>query len=373
MPSIDRPLSPNDPVLVIGGCGFLGYHLVQRLIKDQEPESVFVLDRRLEHRVPYDVTYIKEDICHADIKSIIERIQPRVIFHAASPNPLRPELGKSDFYKTNIKATQRLLEVATELECVEAFVFTSTIDVYANHPHHNIDESHPLWNLDSKAPDYYRTKSEADKLVLAANGPHLRTVCLRTAHHYGECDNGGIPSALDAVSGNGKRFQIGNGKNLFEVVSMRNAAEAHVLAAKALLRPDLADGKVDGEAFNISDDHPVPFWYHFTLIWKSAAAAEGHEFDPDNYMVIPAWVAVLMCALKEWVCWIFTLGLIKPPPETQPLLLAFLYRTHTYSCEKAKKRLGYAPVAEHDEVVKQAVQWELRRREQTAETGKKHK
>ena len=365
-------MASNDPILVVGGCGFLGYHLVQRLLKDQEPESVFVLDRRLEHRVPYDVTYFKEDICDADVKAIIESIQPRVIFHAASPNPLRPEHGNSDFYETNIKATQLLLQVATEVESVEAFVFTSTIDVYADPPHDNIDETHPLWNLKSTAPDYYTTKAEADKLVLAANGPHLRTVCLRTAHHYGERDNGGIPAALDAARGNRKRVQIGDGKNLFEVVSMRNAADAHVLAAQALLQPDLADGKVDGEAFNISDDHPVPFWYHFNHIWKSAAALEGHDFDPDNYLVVPAWVAVLACRLMEWLYWIFTLGLKKPPPETQPMLLAFLYRTHTYRCEKVKKGLGYAPVAEHDEVVRQAVEWELGKRKGIVE-GKKLK
>jgi sterol-4alpha-carboxylate 3-dehydrogenase (decarboxylating) len=42
-------------------------------------------------------------------------------------------------------------------------------------------------------------------------------------------------------------------------VSIENAATAHFLAAKALLDPSRASGKVDGEAFIVSDSAPDPF------------------------------------------------------------------------------------------------------------------
>jgi sterol-4alpha-carboxylate 3-dehydrogenase (decarboxylating) len=251
-----------DTVLVTGGCGFLGFYLVRNLLQDPECGPVYVLDRDIESNRHDGATYIQGSITDATkVDSLFQEIKPRVIFHTASPNPSFPTGGKADQYETNVKGTEILLTSGSECSSVRAFVFSSTVDAYADSPHFNVDESQKLWNPSSKTWEYGRTKAMADKIVGAANAPSLPTVRLVMAHSYGVRDSQTIPGTLNACPGNQKPFQIGDGKNLVEILWIENAATAHILAAKALLNPSRASGKVDGEAFIISDGVAIPFWY----------------------------------------------------------------------------------------------------------------
>ena len=58
--------------------------------------------------------------------------------------------------------------------------------------------------------------------------------------------------------------QMGDGTNLYDFVYVGNVADAHILAAKALLRvhegTPREDERVDGEAFHLTNDEPWLFW-----------------------------------------------------------------------------------------------------------------
>lgn len=345
-------------VLVIGGCGFLGYHLVRVLLEDPECGPVYVLDVRISNNIHPRANYISGSITDVEtVDAVLKKIQPEVIFHAASPNPTYPtSSNRNFFYETNVKGTEILLTAATESESVKAFVFTSSVDIYAHPPHNNITESHALCSTTPTTSEYARTKSIAHTLVLAAISPNLRTVSLLNAHMYGERCSQGIPAALDACSGNQRLFQIGDGNNLVEVLSVGNAVTAHILAAKALLDPTRASGEIDGEAFNISDGHPVPFWEHVKKIWTFARGKNA------EVTVLPGWIAFLLLWIMEWAYWIFTLGTKQPPGTMGRTSIEYCVYDHTYSIEKVRERLGFRPVGSHDEVLRGAVEWELNRR-----------
>ncbi|KAF5018068.1 hypothetical protein F66182_9967 [Fusarium sp. NRRL 66182] len=346
--------------LVVGGCGFLGYHIVRHLLQDDESGAVYVLDRDVSRNRHEQATYILGDIADSQrLSQIIADIRPDVIFHCASPVAALPAKREGEFHATNVQGTWDILTAAADSNAVQAFVYTSTVDAYANPPHADVDETCPLWSPLDRSNEYNRTKSIGDCLVRDSNRPHFRTVVLRPGHSYGERHVQGMVEVLDMCARSKKLVQIGPGKNLMEVISGENSAIAHLLAAKALLDPSRAIGKVDGEAFNISDGAPVPFWHHIGIIWKTA---RGEDVFND-VVVLPAWVMHVAVVLAEWFFWVFTFNTVKPPIELRRVSFQHCVGTHTYSIEKARERLLFNPVSDHDAVVAESTRWMIQHRE----------
>jgi sterol-4alpha-carboxylate 3-dehydrogenase (decarboxylating) len=354
------------PVLVAGGCGFLGQTLVSQLLSDPECGPVYVVDRDTDRNCHAGAHYTQGSITDRTVMSeLLASTSPRVVFHLASPNFSFPVRGRSDFHKTNVEGTQVLLDLCNAAESVRAFVYCSSVDAYADPPHENVGEDHPLCS-DTFYEAYARTKAIADRLVLASNSPQLRTVSMRVSHVYGEGCTQQLPILLGLCAGNMPLFQLGSGTNMLEVVSSDNAAALHILGAKALLDPTRANGKVDGEAFNVSDGVPQPFWHHIVQFWS---AARGRNVK-DELIVFPDWLVRVIFFLAGWIVWIFTLGMMEPPSSLSWTTLTHSLEHHTYSSAKARERLGFNPPSDHDAVIKTLVEDEMRRRELAAESKK---
>ena len=349
----------NSPLLgtalVVGGCGFVGYHIVRHLLQDADCASLYVFDRTVHHNRLDGVTYVQGDITDAEaLQSFISKVQPTVLFHTASP--IASSRRRGDFVETNIHGTKHLLDAASQCASVKAFVFTSSVDVYTNPPHSNVAENHPLWRPDDYSNEYRRTKAVGEAIVLAANSTKLPTVALRLAHAYGERHVQGLQEMYDMFSKGQKLVQIGQGHNVMEVASADNCASAHILAAKALIDPSLARGKVDGEAFNVSDGAPVPFWHHTRIVWLGFRSEE----DVKQRLILPAWIMVLVVHLTEWLLWMFTLGTISPQTALSRTSLEYCLYSHTYDISRARENLGFSPVVDHDRVLADSVAWFMR-------------
>ena len=260
---------------------------------------------------------------------------------------------------TNITGTEIMLKCAREAPSVQALVYTSSITVFSGAQYFNINEDHPVWSSGEIDIPYYVSKAIADKLVLNSNTSQLRTISLRLAVMYGERDNQFIPRALEAFHDKQTTVQIGNNQNLFDTVHVNNAASAHVLAAKALLRPDIDSmtERVDGEAFNISDGAPVLYWDLIRTIWYAA----GDNTQARNVKVIPAWLALVIADILEWMYWIFTFGHRRPLIFNRDSI-EYCVNTRTYNIDKAREKLGYRPLVNLKDGIKKAVDWELQNR-----------
>jgi sterol-4alpha-carboxylate 3-dehydrogenase (decarboxylating) len=71
-------------VLVTGGCNFVGYHIVSKILEVEPTCQIYVLD--LPSPLPRfpSVKYHDVDVSSKqDVLSVLQQIQPRVIFHAA--------------------------------------------------------------------------------------------------------------------------------------------------------------------------------------------------------------------------------------------------------------------------------------------------
>ncbi|KAK8012839.1 hypothetical protein PG991_010214 [Apiospora marii] len=393
--AVTSPSSPPPllgPVLVVGGCGFLGHHLVAHLLADPAcAKPVYVLDPHIEgsenrHHADQDVIYIEGSIADpALVTSVLARARPRVVLHAASPVASLPRARWAEFEAVNVVGTRILLSAfaasTPETSAVKALVYTSSPDVYANPPHHDISETHPLVSEDDQhCSEYVRTKAAAQRLVLAANSPTLRTCALLPAHMYGERSTQGLPEILalcadrDGSPTSSPLIQLGPGTNLVSVASAANVARAHLLAAKALLDPSrVKNGVVAGESFNITDGRPVAFWNeHVRAAWKEARGLDDDASLLRQVIVVPGWIYRLIAWIARLLVRTLTLGTVSPPAAVSEQGVLYALGEHTYSVEKLRGRLGFEPVRDHERVMRQAVRWELdrRRRQGKGEVGR---
>jgi sterol-4alpha-carboxylate 3-dehydrogenase (decarboxylating) len=330
-------------VLVIGGCGYLGSNLVKLLCSESTCSAVHVMSRNPRLNLHPAVSYHAGDISnHQQISSILSEVKPKVIFHTAAPKYTASEKLHRH---TNLDGTRVLLKCAAESASVRAFVYTGTDSAVVQAPGVKLNEERAeLYTERSHVNAYAKTKAIADLEVRAANAPPtLSTAVIGIAGLYGENDDNCIGTLLNTVKKDQHKVQTGDNKRHFEFVYIENACMAHVLAAKALLVGEATDsqnmeqskkGKVDGEAFFVSDDVSMPY---FDFARKLYAFA-GHPVAKNEIKVMPYWLVLGFAVLSEWVYWAFTFG--TKTPEVRRLGIEYLGGGCEWDISKAKERLG---------------------------------
>jgi len=359
--------TPNlsTSVLVIGGCGFLGHHIVSQLLSPST-STISVLDlHTTANRLP-NCTYHTGDITSpASVRSILQKVKPAIIIHTASPLAANGHTKgqKQLFYKVNVEGTRNLIERAGEAGCVKAFVYTSSASVVHDTVSDlvNADERWPVLRAPQQREYYSETKGLAEQIVLEANRKYgdMLTVALRPAGIFGEGDAQLIPGMLGALKKGQTRFQLGENDNLFDFTYVGNVAYAHILAAVALMqthslgetRP-LDHERVDGEAFFITNAEPVYFWDFARMVWRAA----GDETVPAQVWVIGKEVGLGLASVVEWVFWC-----VGRAPNLTRARVQYSCLTRFYSGDKARGRLGYRPKWGMEEAVGRTVEWFLER------------
>ena len=169
-------------ILITGGCGFIGSHFTDLLVKtDME---VLVVDKltyasNIDY-LPEGAKLIKKDINDLTYEDIGE-IEYCVNFAAESHVDNSIDDG-SPFVKTNINGTFHLLELCRKMKNFKKFVQISTDEVYGDVTELSLED-----DVLKPSSYYSATKAAADQLVLAAgrtyNLPYLIT---RSCNNFGD-------------------------------------------------------------------------------------------------------------------------------------------------------------------------------------------
>jgi sterol-4alpha-carboxylate 3-dehydrogenase (decarboxylating) len=352
-------MSSLDPVVVLGGCGSLGHHIVKKLF-EAGATNITVFDVNTSNNVVPYARCIEGSIRNSeDVFNLLQSVKPVTIFHTFSPNMLGQKNTDQTFFDVNVTGTKNLLENILKVGTTKALVYTSSSSVI----HNNLTdlvlatEDAPYCPASDQTVYYTKTKAEAEQLILAANRTNgLLTAIIRGCTLFGEDDNVMPTQIGNAKAGRG-RLQIGDGTNMYDWTYTGNSAYAHVLAAQALIRtdstkpprPEDVDMRVDGEAFVITNDEPWPFWDFI----RAVGATAGYPVKKEEIWVVPAWVFYGMAVVAEWGVWAMSFGQRESKLNRQ--MVKYLTMNRTFNISKAKKRLGYRPQVGMEEGIKRAV------------------
>lgn len=192
----------------------------------------------------------------------------------------------------------------------------------------------------------------------------MLTAAIRPAGIFGERDTTITFKLLEhatAASAFVLRLQLGNNDNLFDFTYVGNVAYIHMLAAEALLATHaravddtraipLDYERVDGHAFNVTNDSPLYFWDMAHGLW----ALTDRVVLPAQIIALPESALTVVGAAMEKVY-----ALFGKKPRLTRREVRYSCMTRYYSCEKAKTRLAYVPIVSVDEGVRRAAGYAL--------------
>jgi sterol-4alpha-carboxylate 3-dehydrogenase (decarboxylating) len=348
-------------VLVVGGCGFLGHHIVDRLLAKNDSIKVTVMGRsNSNHRRP-QVDYMEGDLLSKDsVQQIFDKVSPQVVINTVAPITFPQKGTPESHYKINVEGTSNLIKAATSCPATAAFIYTSSAHTVLATDYVGAKESDPV-DADRDSRRFpTSTKAIADAVTLAANNQQpidaggLRTATIRPCVIFGEDDSQLLPTVLSQLEQNQQNYQIGSNTALYDFVYVGNVAEAHVLAAEALVR-EAAQGAVEGqqvsgESFFITNDDPQHFYDFMKKVWS----ASGYDISKLKPKVIPSKVALGLGSASGLATWVFTLGR-KSPSSLSRESIEHLCLNRTHDISKARTRLQYTPLVSVDEGIRRGV------------------
>lgn len=239
-------------VLVTGGAGFIGSHIVDALLL--RGHAVYVLDNlssgdlsNLESDADGEVGFRQGDVSRADdIAAVLHIFQPDAICHQAAQPSLRRSIDDpAHDAQVNIIGTINVIEAARS--CNAHVVFASTSAVYADFPN-PLKESGPF----RPTTPYGLAKYAAEHYIelLAPSFTILRYGNVYGPRQVQVGENQLVPHCLAHLL-DGAPFRInGDGEQTRDFVYVEDIARANVLAI---------EGRVQG-TFNCGTGDGVPVW-----------------------------------------------------------------------------------------------------------------
>lgn len=220
-------------VLVTGGAGFIGSHVVDALIK--QGYQVVVVDNlstgRLENVNPA-ATFYQVDICNSELEKIFEKERPEFVNHQAAQTVIQKSNEDPAFdARQNILGSLNLI-----LQClsfgVKKTVYSSSAGIYGEPEYRPVDESHPVVPI-----SYYGiSKHTVEHYLHLAHLQHsLSYVVLRYSNVYGPRQSpkgeAGVVAIFTRQMLLGKRSTIfGKGDKTRDYVYVADVVMANLLA-----------------------------------------------------------------------------------------------------------------------------------------------
>ena len=329
----DSIISPNDLLLITGSNGFIGTRVVETLLRQgfnhlrcfvRPSSNVSALKNIVNScdRMHKKVEILEGNLLSSeDCRNVVQDVS--VIYHLAAG---RGEKSYPDAYMNSVLTTRNLFEAVGNNKNMKRFVNVSSFSVYSGVKIRRggmLDESCEIEDQPHlRGEAYCFAKVRQDEMVMdQGNKQGIPYVIVRPGVVYGP-GNKGITGRV-GIGTFGLFLHLG-GSNLIPLTYVDNCADAIVLAG-------IKKG-VDGEVFNVVDDH-LPTSRALLKMYKKNV---GHF----QSIYIPHGLNYFLCYLWEKYS-VWSKGQL--PPVFNRKRYYCYWKSVQYSNGKLKKSLGWTP------------------------------
>lgn len=239
-------------VLVTGGAGYIGSHVVNVLLKDDcKVEVVDSFRESTNNMIKHElVTYHKVDIRNIkELLVIFKNTKPDIVFHFAALASVPDSVERpADYYSTNIIGGFNLLECMREVGCTK-IIFSSSASTYGEPQSEIITEDHQQIPTNP----YGYTKLVFENMLKDYHKAYnlssisLRYFCASGADYmsglgeYHLPETHVIPSIIETILGIREQFFVFggdyptlDGTGIRDYIHVNDLADAHVQALKKI-------------------------------------------------------------------------------------------------------------------------------------------
>ncbi len=241
-------------ILVMGCTGFIGSHLVKRLIDDGH--TVFGVIRYISRQVlkNLDETAERIRLIEADLREFhsihaaLQFASPQIVVHLGALTPVR--LSYDDpfpYLRTNFEGTCNVVHAMIDCTPKARLIYASTAEIYGWQEKTPTNEDAPL----RPASPYAVSKAAADQYVqMAAKVYGLNSTILRPNNSYGRTSETQyfVEYVVTAML-SGKPVYVGAPDHKRDYMHVEDHVAAYAQVINHIGKP--------GDIFNISPGHPV--------------------------------------------------------------------------------------------------------------------
>jgi len=246
----DANIFPH-PILITGGAGFLGLHMVALCIEKQV--DVMVIDnlsnsdlsnlQKLESHFNVTIPFYEIDIRDQDkLKDFFNEHQFSAVIHFAGLKSVSESVANPDLYHdNNVVGSQNVIDCIKE-QGIKNVIFSSSATVYGDPQYLPIDENHPVQPFNP----YGETKAQVEQLFL--QDEYFKTASVKLLRYFnpvgsymgiiGEKPNG-VPNNLmpyilgvargeyDFLNIYGDDYETEDGTGVRDYIHVMDLIEAH--------------------------------------------------------------------------------------------------------------------------------------------------
>ena len=240
----------NKEIVVTGGYGFIGSHIVEELLEDNKVTIIDNLSsgkmENLENPNHENLTLIEEDLLDCDLDEILKGKD--YVLHLAAKVSVPGSVAEPlDYNETNIDATLKLL-MACKDNNIKKIVFSSSSAVYGENPNMPLKET----ELPMPSSPYAAQKASGELYLKSFYESYgLNYVALRYFNVFGPRQDENspyaavIPKFIKQLLNNEQPTINGDGKQSRDFTYIENVIEANLKAC-------LASHEAAGRAYNIA-------------------------------------------------------------------------------------------------------------------------
>ncbi|ELZ39418.1 NAD-dependent epimerase/dehydratase family protein [Halorubrum tebenquichense] len=196
----------SENVLITGGTGFIGSHLVRELNTNNRRVTVLARERDATEHFSSDVQSIFGDVTFRNTLPSFEQFD--AVFHLAGVVSVSGSIrNPQQTFSVNTTGTQNVLEQC-RIDDVDHFVYLSSASIYGEPDRLPISEEHPI----QPTHPYAATKAAGENLVQgygAAYGIETTIIRAFTVYGPGQTEQNLIPTVIRQAQTK-DRIQLGN-------------------------------------------------------------------------------------------------------------------------------------------------------------------